>query len=199
MFDGYVFHSCLAISRAASGATSAGRVDARPRRKLSQSTAASLMEISVQFGQPGSSCWGAGATSMAVGGRRARHWALPYLGGCCCISTCAGSRGPVRAGGGVAAVVCALCRVLDRTWVDNPGGPAGRGHHGTLTVPAAVFAFCSSWLVGFAAIFVPAGLGVRELTLATLLQRMTPITPAMPRSLPSLLAWASWLPNSSSC
>jgi hypothetical protein len=51
------------------------------------------------------------------------------------------------------------------------------GTTATLTLPAAIFAFCASWLVGFAAILVPAGIGVRELTLSTLLQRMTSITP----------------------
>ena len=50
------------------------------------------------------------------------------------------------------------------------------GTAATLTLPAATFAFCASWMVGFAAILVPAGLGVRELTLSTLLQRMTSIS-----------------------
>jgi uncharacterized membrane protein YbhN (UPF0104 family) len=39
-----------------------------------------------------------------------------------------------------------------------------------------MFAFCASWLVGFAALFVPAGLGVRELTLSSLLQQMAAVS-----------------------
>ncbi|MGQ9547775.1 MAG: hypothetical protein ACUVWS_03995 [Roseiflexus sp.] len=66
-------------------------------------------------------------------------------------------------------------------------------------LPGAVFVMSSAWLVGFIAIAVPAGIGVRELTLATLLSSQFGLLPwqaglvAVTSRLVVILAEIEWL------
>ena len=66
-------------------------------------------------------------------------------------------------------------------------------------LPGAVFVMSSAWLIGFIAIAVPAGIGVRELTLATLLSSQFGLLPwqaglvAVASRLVVILAEVGWL------
>lgn len=142
-----------------------------------QSTAASLMEISVQFGTAG---------LVVLGGLAPAHWraAAVVLGVCAlAVPWLLLQRLYLRRQqiSNVRLVVAWLLLFLIYAVFWTVHGMTilmalqAVGTGATLTLPAAVFAFCSSWLVGFAAILVPAGLGVREMTLSALLQRLTTI------------------------
>lgn len=142
-----------------------------------QSTAASLMEISVQFGTAG---------LVVLGGLAPAHWrAAAIVLGVCALAVpwLLLQRLYLRRQqiSNVRLVVAWLLLFLIYAVFWTVHGMTilmalqAVGTGATLTLPAAVFAFCSSWLVGFAAILVPAGLGVREMTLSALLQRLTTI------------------------
>jgi hypothetical protein len=66
-------------------------------------------------------------------------------------------------------------------------------------LPGAVFVMSAAWLIGFIAIAVPAGIGVRELTLATLLSSQFGLLPwqaglvAVASRLVVILAEVEWL------
>jgi hypothetical protein len=145
--------------------------------RYAQSTAASLLEISIQFGTAGlfvvlglaPQAWrplvlAAGIPALAV-----PWWLLQrfYLR--------AEEVGAVRLGWAWAALLLNYPPFWTVHGLTVLAALQAVGSSAELSLPAAVFAFCASWLVGFAAIFVPAGLGVRELTLAALLQQMAGI------------------------
>jgi hypothetical protein len=144
----------------------------------SQSTAASIMEISVQFGTAGIVVlaglapvdWRLAAVVLGVASLALPWWLLQrlYL------------RRQHISGARLVAAWLLLLVLYGLFWTVHGltilAALQAVGTTATLTLPAAIFVFCTSWLVGFAAILVPAGLGVRELTLSTLLQRMTSIS-----------------------
>ncbi len=180
MFDGYVLAFLPRyIPGSVWGYVSRGEWMQRTcGASYSQSTAASLMEISVQFGTAG---------LVVLAGLAPVHWRLAAAAlGICALAVPwwllhrlhlrRQQIAPARL-----AVAWLLLFLLYAVFWTVHGmtilmALQAVGAAATLTLPAAVFAFCASWLVGFAAILVPAGLGVRELTLAALLQRMTTIS-----------------------
>ncbi len=142
-----------------------------------QSTAASLLEISIQFGTAGLfvvlglSPPGWRPLVLAVG---IPALALPWL----LLQRFYLRKqdvGAVRLGWAWAALLLVYTLFWTVHGMTVLAALQAVGSGAVLSLPAAVFAFCASWLVGFAAIFVPAGLGVRELTLAALLQQMAGI------------------------
>lgn len=150
-----------------------------------QSTAASLLEVSVQFGTAGvvvlaglaPPAWRPAAVAVGVAGIALPWWLVLRF----YLSRQAGAPAPgvsiTGARLGWAWLLSLLLYAL--FWAVHGltilAALQAVGAAATLSAPGAVFAFCASWLVGFAAVFVPAGLGVRELTLAAILQRMTTI------------------------
>ncbi len=181
MFDGYVWAFLPRyIPGSVWGYVSRGEWMQRTcGASYSQSTAASIMEISVQFGTAGLVVlgglapvhWRLGAIVLGIAALAVPWWLLQRL------YLRRQQISPPRL-----VVAWLLLFVLYALFWTVHGmtilmALRAVGTQATLTLPAAVFAFCASWLVGFAAILVPAGLGVRELTLAALLQRMTTITP----------------------
>lgn len=180
MFDGYVLAFLPRyIPGSVWGYVSRGEWMQRTcGASYAQSTAASLMEISVQFGTAG---------LVVLGGLAPVHWraAAVVLGVCAlAVPWLLLQRLYLRRQqiSNVRLVVAWLLLFLIYAVFWTVHGMTilmalqAVGTGATLTLPAAVFAFCSSWLVGFAAILVPAGLGVREMTLSALLQRLTTIS-----------------------
>lgn len=179
MFDGYVLAFLPRyIPGSVWGYVSRGEWMQRTcGASYSQSTAASLMEISVQFGTAG---------LVVLVGLAPVHWRLAAIAlGICVLAVPwwllhrlhlhRQQIAPARL-----AVAWLLLFLLYAVFWTVHGmtilmALQAVGTAATLPLPSAVFAFCASWLVGFAAILVPAGLGVRELTLSALLQRMTAI------------------------
>jgi glycosyltransferase 2 family protein len=179
MFDGYVLAFLPRyIPGSVWGYVSRGEWMQRTcGASYSQSTAASLMEISVQFGTAG---------VVVLGGLAPVHWRLAIIVlGICTLAVPWWLLQRIylrrqHVSTARVAVSWLLLFILYTVFWTVHGltilmALQAVGTTATLTLPAAVFAFCSSWLVGFAAILVPAGLGVRELTLSALLQRMTTI------------------------
>ena len=179
MFDGYVLAFLPRyIPGSVWGYVSRGEWMQRTcGASYSQSTAASLMEISVQFGTAG---------LVVLGGLAPVHWRLAIIVlGICTLAVPWWllqriylrrqqiSTARVAVSWLLLFILYALFWTVHGLTILMALQAVGTG--ATLALPAAVFAFCSSWLVGFAAILVPAGLGVRELTLSALLQRMTTI------------------------
>jgi hypothetical protein len=143
-----------------------------------QSTAASLMEITVQFGTAGivvvaglaPAAWRPLVVILAVAGL-----AVPWLG----LQQFYLRRLQVRRLRVVLAWL-ALLLLYGLFWAVHGltimAALSAVGAGSLNSLGAAMFAFCASWLVGFAALFVPAGLGVRELTLSSLLQQMAAVS-----------------------
>jgi hypothetical protein len=179
MFDGYVLAFLPRyIPGSVWGYVSRGEWMQRTcGASYAHSTAASLMEISVQFGTAG---------LVVLGGLAPAHWRLAAIVlGICTLAVPwwllqrIYLRRQQISTARVAVSWLLLFMLYAVFWTVHGftilTALQAVGTAATLTLPAAVFAFCSSWLVGFAAILVPAGLGVRELTLSALLQRMTTI------------------------
>jgi glycosyltransferase 2 family protein len=181
MFDGYVLAFLPRyIPGSVWGYVSRGEWMQRTcGASYAQSTAASLMEISVQFGTAG---------LVVLAGLAPPHWRLAAVGlgiGALAVPWWLLQRYYLRrqriAAGRLAVAWLLLFMLYALVWTVHGlallAAMAAVGTAVPLTLPAAIFAFCASWLVGFAAVLVPAGIGVRELTLSALLQRMTAIPP----------------------
>ena len=179
MFDGYVFAFLPRyIPGSVWGYVSRGEWMQRTcGATYAQSTAASLLEISVQFGTAG---------LVVLGGLAPVHWrAAAIVLGVCALAVPWWLLqrlylGRQQISTARLAVAWLLLFVIYAVFWTVHGMTILMALQAVgaapLTLPAAVFAFCSSWLVGFAAILVPAGLGVREMTLSALLQRLTTIS-----------------------
>lgn len=139
-----------------------------------QSTAASLLEITMQFGTAGivvlaglaPPTWRLPAVALGVAGL-----ALPWLA----LQRLYLQRLAIP-GRRLALAWVALLALYGVFWTVHGLtivlALQAVGAEPLDSLSAAIFAFCASWLVGFAALFVPAGLGVRELTLAAVLQQL---------------------------
>ena len=180
MFDGYVFAFLPRyIPGSVWGYVSRGEWMQRTcGASYSQSTAASLHGNlrAVWYGRVGRA-GGPGAGSLAAGS----HWARRLCLGRTLVAAAALYLRRQQISTARLAVAWLLLFIIYALFWTVHGmtilmALQAVGTAAPLTLPAAVFAFCSSWLVGFAAILVPAGLGVREMTLSALLQRMTTIS-----------------------